>query len=143
VPTGEHLVPLGSAEIKRPGRDVTVVATGAMVALALEAGDRLGAEGLQIEVIDPRTLVPLDLDTILESVKKTSRAITFEEAVPRGSVGSDIAATIMAEAFDYLDGPVMRIGAPPVPVPFSPALEGLVRPTAAQLVAAVRSLCGK
>jgi len=143
VPGGEHLVPFGSADIKRPGRDVTVVATGAMVPLALDAGERLKVEGIEIEVIDPRSLVPLDLDTILASVKKTSRAITFEEAVPRGSVGSDIAATIMSEAFDYLDGPVLRLGSPPVPVPFSPALEGLIRPTADRLIAAVRSAMGK
>jgi pyruvate/2-oxoglutarate/acetoin dehydrogenase E1 component/TPP-dependent pyruvate/acetoin dehydrogenase alpha subunit len=143
VPSGEHLVPFGSADIKRPGRDVTVVATGAMVPLALETGERLGAEGIEIEVVDPRSLVPLDMATIIASVKKTNRAITFEEAVPRGSVGSDIAAAIMADAFDDLDGPVMRIGAPPVPVPFSPALEGLIRPTADRLVAAVRSLIGK
>jgi pyruvate/2-oxoglutarate/acetoin dehydrogenase E1 component len=143
VPAGEHLIPFGSADVKRPGRDVTVIATGAMVSLALEAGERLGGEGIEIEVIDPRSLVPLDLDTIVSSVKKTGRAITFEEAVPRGSVGSDIAATIMADAFDYLDGPVVRIGSPPVPVPFSPALEGLIRPTTDQLVSAVRSLMGK
>jgi pyruvate dehydrogenase E1 component beta subunit len=114
-----------------------------MVPLALETGERLGAEGIEIEVVDPRSLVPLDMATIIASVKKTNRAITFEEAVPRGSVGSDIAAAIMADAFDDLDGPVMRIGAPPVPVPFSPALEGLIRPTADRLVAAVRSLIGK
>jgi pyruvate/2-oxoglutarate/acetoin dehydrogenase E1 component len=142
VPTGEHLIPLGSADVKRPGRDVTVIATGAMVPLALEAGSRLAADGIEIEVVDPRSLVPLDLDTIISSVKKTSRAITFEEAVPRGSVGSDIAATIMAEAFDYLDGPVVRLGAPPVPVPFSPALEGLILPTADRLIAALRSVMG-
>jgi pyruvate/2-oxoglutarate/acetoin dehydrogenase E1 component len=143
VPSGEHLVPFGSADIKRPGRDVTVVATGAMVPLALDAAESLKAEGVELEVIDPRSLAPLDLETIVASVKKTNRAITFEEAVPRGSVGSDIAATIMADAFDHLDGPVVRIGAPPVPVPFSPALERLVRPTADQLVAAVRTLLGK
>jgi 2-oxoisovalerate dehydrogenase E1 component len=143
VPAGDHLIPLGSAEITRPGRDVTVIATGAMVPLALEAGSRLAADGIEIEVIDPRSLVPLDMETILSSVKKTSRVITFEEAVLRGSVGADIAATIMTEAFDYLDGPVMRLGAPPVPVPFSPALEGLIRPTADRLIAAVRSIMGK
>ncbi len=142
VPVGEHLVPFGSADIKRPGRDVTVVATGAMVPLALEAGERLGVDGIEIEVIDPRSLVPLDFETILASVKKTGRVITFEEAVLRGSVGSDIAATIMTEVFDYLDGPVVRLGAPPVPVPFSPALEGLIRPTAERLIAAVRSVMG-
>jgi len=143
VPTGEHLIPLGSAEVKRPGRDVTVIATGAMVPLALEAGSRLAADGIEIEVIDPRSLVPLDMETILASVRKTNRAITFEEAVQRGSVGADIAATIMSEAFDDLDGPVVRVGAPPVPVPFSPALEGLIRPTADRLVTAVRSVMGK
>ena len=139
VPGGDHLVPFGCADIKRPGRDATVIATGAMVALALDAGARLAADGIEIEVIDPRTLVPLDLDAILASVKKTGRAITFEEAVTRGSVGSDIAATIASEAFDFLDGPVVRLGSPPVPVPFSPALEGLVRPTAERLVTAVRA----
>ena len=143
VPVGEYLVPIGTADIKRAGQDVTVVATGAMVQLALEAGECLGAEGIEIEVIDPRSLVPLDIETIITSVRKTSRAIIFEEAVPRGSVGSDIAATIMTEAFDYLDGPVVRIGAPAVPVPFSPALEGLIRPTADRLMAAVRSSVGK
>jgi 2-oxoisovalerate dehydrogenase E1 component len=143
VPGGEHLVPFGCADIKRPGRDATVIATGAMVASALDAGARLAADGIEIEVIDPRTLVPLDLDAILASVKKTGRAITFEEAVPRGSVGSDIAATIASEAFDFLDGPVVRLGSPPVPVPFSPALEGLVRPTAERLVAAVRAAMGR
>ena len=94
-------------------------------------------------MIDPRCLVPLDIETILTSVRKTSHAIIFEEAVPRGSVGSDIAATIMTDAFDHLDAPVVRIGAPPVPVPFSPALEGLIRPTADRLMAAVRSVMGK
>jgi pyruvate/2-oxoglutarate/acetoin dehydrogenase E1 component/TPP-dependent pyruvate/acetoin dehydrogenase alpha subunit len=143
VPTGEHLVPLGSAEIKRPGRDATVIATGAMVPLALEAGARLAADGIEIEVIDPRSLVPLDLETILASVRKTHRAITFEEAVLRGSVGADIAATIMSEAFDDLDGPVVRVGSPPVPVPFSPALEKLIRPTPDRLIAAARSLMGR
>jgi pyruvate/2-oxoglutarate/acetoin dehydrogenase E1 component len=143
VPTGEHLIPLGSAEVKRLGRDVTVIATGAMVPLALEAGSRLAADGIEIEVIDPRSLVPLDMEAILASVRKTNRAITFEEAVLRGSVGADIAATIMSEAFDDLDGPVVRVGAPPVPVPFSPALEGLIRPTADRLIAAVRSVMGK
>jgi len=143
VPGGEHLVPFGCADIKRPGRDATVIATGAMVALALEAGARLAADGIEVEVIDPRTLVPLDLDAILASVKKTGRAITFEEAVPRGSVGSDIAATIASEAFDFLDGPVVRLGSPPVPVPFSPGLEGLVRPTAERLAAAVRAAVGR
>ncbi len=143
VPVGEHLIPFGCADIKRPGRDVTVIATGAMVPLALEAGAQLAADGIEIEVVDPRSLVPLDLETILASVRKTNRAVTFEEAVPRGSVGSDIAATIMGEAFDDLDAPVVRIGAPPVPVPFSPALEGLIRPTAMRLVTAVRSLLGR
>jgi pyruvate/2-oxoglutarate/acetoin dehydrogenase E1 component/TPP-dependent pyruvate/acetoin dehydrogenase alpha subunit len=143
VPTGEYFIPLGSAEVKRPGRDVTVIATGAMVPLALDAGARLAAEGIEIEVIDPRSLVPLDMDTILASVRRTNRAITFEEAVLRGSVGADIAATIMSEAFDALDGPVVRVGAPPVPVPFSPALETLIRPSADRLIAAVRSALGK
>ncbi|HEX7551336.1 MAG TPA: transketolase C-terminal domain-containing protein [Candidatus Methylomirabilis sp.] len=109
----------------------------------MAAGARLATDGIEIEVVDPRCLVPLDLETILTSVRKTNRAITFEEAVLRGSVGADIAATIMSEAFDDLDGPVVRVGAPPVPVPFSPALEGLIRPTADRLMAAVRSAMGR
>lgn len=143
VPGGEYLLPFGHADVKRPGRDATVVATGAMVPLALEAAGRLAAEGIEIEVVDPRTLVPLDLETILTSVRKTHRVLTVEEAVLRGSVGADIAARIMTEAFDALDGPVVRLGAPPVPVPFAPALEGLIRPTAEALMAAVRSCCGR
>ena len=140
VPVGDCSIPLGVAEVKRPGTDVTVVATGAMVPQALRAAEQLSRRGIEIEVIDPRTLLPLDLETILASVRKTGHAITFEEAVSRGSVGADIAATIMSQAFDYLDGPVVRLGAPPVPVPFSPPLEALVRPTTEDLVSAVLSM---
>jgi pyruvate/2-oxoglutarate/acetoin dehydrogenase E1 component/TPP-dependent pyruvate/acetoin dehydrogenase alpha subunit len=141
VPVGDCPIPLGVAEIKRPGTDVTVVATGAMVRQALQAAERLKTDGIEIEVIDPRTILPLDLETILASVRKTGRAITYEEAVSRGSVGADIAATIMTQAFDYLDSPVIRLGAPPVPVPFSPVLEALIKPSVEDLVAAVNSLC--
>ncbi len=140
VPSGEYLIPLGVADVKWPGTDVTVVATGAMVPQALEAARQLSADGIEIEVIDPRTLVPLDLETILASVRKTGRLVTFEEAVSRGSVGADIAASIASEAFDHLDAPVVRLGAPPVPIPFAPSLEALIKPTAGQLVTAVRSL---
>jgi pyruvate dehydrogenase E1 component beta subunit len=128
------------ADVKRAGRDVTVIATGAMVPRALRAAEELAEEGIELEVIDPRTLVPLDLDRILASARKTGRIITFEEAVRRGSVGTDIAATVMEEAFDSLDGPVIRVGAPPIPMPFSPALERLVVPTHEDLIRAVRGL---
>ena len=140
VPDDAYTLPLGVAEVKRPGGDVTVVAVGRLVLDALEAADELAKEGIDLEVIDPRTLSPMDMTTILESVRKTNRVVVAHEAVRSCGVGAEIAATIADEAFDYLDAPVKRVGAPFTPVPFAPLLEKQYLPGRAEIIAAVRSL---
>lgn len=136
----EFLVPLGHAAVRREGDVVTVVATGLMVHRALEAAEVLSAEGIQIEVIDPRTLVPLDMDTILSSVQKTGRALIVHEAVRTAGAGAEIAARIGEEAFFALDAPVWRLGAVDTPIPQDPELEQLCIPQVDGIVEAVRSL---
>jgi pyruvate dehydrogenase E1 component beta subunit len=126
--------------VKREGRDVTIIATGPMVAKALQAAHLLAQEGIEVEVVDPRTLVPLDKKTIFASVEKTNRVIVTDEEVRRGGSGAEIAALIAEECFDALDAPVKRIASADVPMPFSPELEKLVIPKAENLVAAVREL---
>jgi 2-oxoisovalerate dehydrogenase E1 component len=144
VPEGDYAVPFGEAAVRRRGADVTVVATGAMVQEALEAAEVLSEEsGIELEVIDPRTIVPLDLDTILDSVRKTRKAVVFNEAPRQGSFAADLAAQIGQVAFDWLDAPVLAIGMPHVPIPFSPALETPLIPDAARLVSEVRGLLGE
>ena len=138
VPEAETLVPLGSADVKRAGRDVTVIATARMVHESLEAARRLAEEGIEVEVIDPRSLVPLDRDTLAASVRKTSRVVIAEEGPMRGSTGAWLAWVVMETCFDDLDAPIARVAAPNVPIPFSPPLEGFVTPTANDVVAAVR-----
>lgn len=133
-------IPLGKGEIKREGSDVTVVATSLMVHKALEAAEKLAAEGISVEVVDPRCLVPLDKDIILDSVKKTHALVVAQEAVKTAGVGAEIAAIVAEEALDYLDAPIVRVGAPYCPVPFSPPLEAAYIPSAEQIVAAVKSL---
>jgi len=140
IPDGEHVVPLGQAAVRRPGRDVTLLTYSLMVTKALEAADALAEGGLQIEVIDLRSLLPLDLDTIYESVRRTHRVLLAHEACRRGGVGAEIAATIGEELYDQLDAPVMRVGAREVPVPFSAPLERFVIPQATDLVSALRKL---
>jgi pyruvate dehydrogenase E1 component beta subunit len=131
---------IGEAATLRAGRDVTIVALSRLVHDALEAADRLAAEdGVEAEVIDPRTLVPLDLETIVESVKRTSRLVVAHEAVEQGGFGAEIAAQVQAAAFDYLDAPVGRVGAPFAPIPLSAPLEDAYLPGADEIVAAVRA----
>lgn len=142
VPEGDYTIPFGQADIKRVGSDVTIVATGPMVVKALEAADVLSQEGVEVEVVDPRTLVPLDKATIFASVQKTNRAIVTDEEVRRGGTSAELAALIAEECFDALDAPVKRVAAADVPMPFSPELEKLVVPTAESLVAAARDLLG-
>jgi pyruvate/2-oxoglutarate/acetoin dehydrogenase E1 component len=142
VPEGEHLVPLGVADIKRAGRDVTVIATARMVHLALEAADVLARDGVSVEVVDPRSLVPLDTGTLVASVARTHRAVIVEEGPLRGGVGGHLAWVIMREAFDELDAPVERVAAPNVPVPFAPVLEAAVSPQVADIVRAVHRSLG-
>lgn len=139
VPDEEYTIPLGVAEVKRPGRDVTVVATGRMVQVALAAAESMAADGIEVEVIDPRTLWPLDRETIIRSVMKTGRLVTVHEAVRSFGYGAEIAAMIAeSEAFDYLDAPIQRVAAPEVPVPFSKKLEDLYLPDEQKVIAACR-----
>jgi len=139
VPEDLYAVPLGQANIVRPGDDVTVVAYGRMVAEATTAAERLADEGIDCEIIDPRTLQPLDTDTIVTSARKTNRIVVVHEAVRFGGLGAEIAAQVQELAFDYLDAPVARIGAPFSPVPFSPALEGHYVPDAARITEGIRA----
>jgi acetoin:2,6-dichlorophenolindophenol oxidoreductase subunit beta len=143
VPEDLYEVPLGQARIARPGSNFTIVATSRMVNEALVAADLLAEDGLDVEVVDPRTLQPLDIETIAASVRKTHRALVAHEAVRYGGIGGEIAAQIQEEAFDYLDAPVGRVGAPFAPVPFSPALEKHYVPTRETIAAEVRKILGK
>ncbi len=143
IPTGDHLVPLGKAAIKRAGENVTVVAIGAMVPRAMKVADRLAKENISVEVVDPRTLIPLDEDAILSSVEKTNRAIVFDEGHLRGGAATDIAALIGEKGFDFLDGPVMRVTSLDVPIPFSPPLEKAALASEARLETAIRQLVGR
>jgi pyruvate dehydrogenase E1 component beta subunit len=135
----DFIIPFGEAEIKRPGDDLTIVATSSMVIAALEAAEQLAAQGLEAEVIDPRTLVPLDKETLLASVRKTGYALVVDEGVERHGASAELAAILNAEAFDYLDAPVLRIGAADVPIPFSPPLELRTIPNVEQIVETVLS----
>ncbi len=143
VPEEPYEVPLGVARVVRPGTNFTIVATGRMVHESVTAAEQLAADGLDVEVIDPRTLQPLDMATIATSVRKTHRALVAHEAVRFGGIGAEIAAQIQEEAFDYLDAPVGRVGAPFAPVPFSPALERAYVPDAQRIAAEVRRILGK
>jgi pyruvate/2-oxoglutarate/acetoin dehydrogenase E1 component len=136
----EFLVPFGEAAVRRPGRHLTVVATGLMVARALEAAERLAADGIELEVIDPRTLVPLDMETIVGSVERTGRALVVQEAVRTAGAGAEIAARIQEAAFFSLEAPVWRLGALDTSIPQSPTLEQLVIPDVSQIEAAAREL---
>jgi pyruvate dehydrogenase E1 component beta subunit len=129
VPEEEYLIPFGEANLIRPGRDITLVATSSMVQVASAAAGLLAEEGIEAEIIDPRTIVPLDEATILASVRKTSRAIVIDEGHQSYGVSAEIASRISEKAFYHLDAPVQRMGAMDVPVPFSPALEDLTVPT--------------
>lgn len=143
VPEELYEVPLGVARVARTGTDATVVATGRMVGESLAAAESLAAEGIEVEVVDPRTLSPLDLPALVTSVRKTNRCVVVHEAVRFAGFGAEIAAAISEEAFDHLDAPVARVGAPFSPVPFSPALEKLYVPDATRIAAEVRSTLGR
>ncbi|MFN8059171.1 MAG: alpha-ketoacid dehydrogenase subunit beta [Vicinamibacterales bacterium] len=140
VPAEDFVVPIGKAVVRRPGRDVTVVTFGAMAHVAIDAATRLEADGVDMEVIDLRTLAPLDMDTVLASVAKTSKVVVLHEASRTGGIGGEIAASIAENGFEYLDAPVVRLGSLDTPVPYSPPLEAAFLPNADTLVAAVRSL---
>ena len=143
VPEGDYTIPFGVADIKREGSDVTLVATSSMVQVALEAAEKLAALNISAEVVDPRTMFPLDKNTLIESAKKTSRAIVIDEGYERYGVTAELAAVIAEGAFYYLDAPVKRMGAMDVPVPFSPVLEDLTVPTASAVIEVAKTLCGR
>jgi acetoin:2,6-dichlorophenolindophenol oxidoreductase subunit beta len=143
VPEEIYSIPLGKANIMRPGTDVTVVSFGRMANESLVAAEKLAEEGIDCEVIDPRTLQPFDTETVVQSAKKTNRIIVVHEAVRFGGIGAEIAAQVQEEAFDYLDAPVARIGAPFSPVPFSPALEQHYVPSAKSIASGIRDVLGR
>jgi len=140
VPDGEYLIPFGQSDIKRKGKDVTIATISYMVMKALKAAERLAGEGIEAEVIDLRTLVPLDLETILQSVRKTNRAVIVHEGCRRNGIGAEVACSIQEEAFDYLDAPVERVGALNVPIPYSESLEKAVIPDEEDIITAVKKL---
>jgi acetoin:2,6-dichlorophenolindophenol oxidoreductase subunit beta len=143
VPSEEYTIPLGAADVKREGRDLTIVATSSMVQVALGAAKMLEAIGISAEVVDPRTTWPLDEKTIVESVKKTSRAIVMDEGYGRYGVASEIASVIAEGAFYHLDAPVTRVAAMHVPIPFSPPLEDATIPTEQSVFETARRLCNR
>ena len=143
VPSGEYTIPLGVADVKRAGRDITLVATSSMVQVALGAAVLLEEAGISAEVIDPRTTWPLDERTMVESAKKTSRAIVIDEGYGRYGVTAEIASVIADQAFYYLDAPVKRMGAMHVPIPFSPPLEDVTVPTERSVFDVARAMCGR
>ena len=140
VPEEAYTIPFGQADVKREGADVTVVATANMVHTALGAAEKLAGEGISLEVVDPRTLYPLDIETIIASVKKTHRLVIMHEEVKFAGSGAEIAAQVAEEAFEYLDAPILRVAAPHCPVPFSPTLEKAYIPSEEKLITAVNKV---
>jgi pyruvate dehydrogenase E1 component beta subunit len=143
VPEGDYTIPFGVADVKRQGTDITLVATSSMVYVALQAADELAAQGISAEVVDPRTLTPLDEATLIQSVMKTSRCVVIDEGYERFGASAELAAVIARGAFYYLDAPVERLGAMDVPIPFSPTLEDLTIPGPAAIVKRVKQLVNK
>ncbi len=140
VPEGEYTIPFGEADIKREGKDITVIATSRMVHFCLEAAEILEKDGISVEVIDPRTIVPLDKETIINSVKKTERVAIVHEAVERAGYGAELSALINEMAFDYLDAPIKRIAAKNSPVGFAPALEDYLTPNTEKIYKAIKEM---
>jgi pyruvate dehydrogenase E1 component beta subunit len=140
VPEEEVLLPIGQAQVKRPGSDVTVVTWSKMVGVALEAADRMARENIAMEVVDLRTLVPMDKETLLASVRKTGRLVVLHEATRTGGFAGEVAAVVMEEAFGHLQAPLRRVTGPDIPVPASPPLERFYLPSAEKLIAAVKEI---
>ena len=140
LPAGDWIVPIGKAAVRRQGRDLSILTYGAMAWTALEAAKMLEAEGIDCEVVDLRTLFPLDEETILESVAKTNKALLLHEATRAGGIGAEVAAVLSERCFEYLDGPLVRVTAPDTPVPFAPTLEEFFLPNAEKVCRAARAL---
>lgn len=143
VPEEEYVVPFGKADIKRAGRDITIIATMMSLHKSMKAAEELGREGIDVEIVDPRTLVPLDTETIVSSVKRTGRAMIVSEDCRTGGVAAEIACKIMELAFDYLDAPVKRVSGLDVPIPYSPALEAVAIPQEQDIINAARAIIGE
>jgi 2-oxoisovalerate dehydrogenase E1 component beta subunit len=140
VPDADYIVPIGKAAVRREGADLSIITFGAMVHTALDAARQLADDGIEAEVLDLRSLAPLDREAILESVAKTSRALLLYEARRTGGIGGELAAIIAEEAFEYLDAPVVRVASQDAPVPYAPPLESAFLPSAAKVVEAARTL---
>lgn len=140
VPEGDYVVPIGKADIKREGSDVTIVAWSWMIQKALAAAEELAKQGINAEILDPRTIVPLDKEAILKSVGKTNKLVIVHEAVKTGGFGGEIAAMVADEGFDLLDAPIKRVAAPDTPIPFSPSLENAYIPSEEKIIQAVKEL---
>jgi pyruvate dehydrogenase E1 component beta subunit len=143
VPETEYSIPFGQASIRKTGKDVSIIATMMMVHKSIRAAEELSRKGIDVEIVDPRTLVPLDKRTIVDSVKKTGRAIIVSEDCRTGGVAAEIASMIVEEAFDYLDAPIRRVSGMDVPIPYSPVLEGAAIPQEENIIDAVRGVIGK
>jgi pyruvate dehydrogenase E1 component beta subunit len=143
VPETEYTIPLGVADVKRNGRDVTLVATALMIHRSLQAAETLSKEGIEVEVVDPRTLAPLDKGTLLASVRKTGRLVVVHEAWKIGGIGEGVAAMVAEEGFRDLKAPIVRVGAPHIPIPFSPALGEAFLPGEEQIIQAIRKVTAK
>lgn len=143
VPEEYYTLPIGKADIKRKGADVTIVAIGKQVHTALQAAEQLSARGIEAEILDPRSLSPLDEEAVLASVEKTNRLVIVDEANPRCSIAADIASLAADKGFDSLDAPVKKVTAPHTPVPFSPPLEDLYLPTPEKVVNTVLEMLGE
>ncbi|KQT48704.1 pyruvate dehydrogenase [Aureimonas sp. Leaf454] len=141
IPKGDHVVPIGKARIHRKGRDVTIVSFGIGMTYAVKAAEELAKEGIDAEVLDLRTIRPMDVDAIVRSVKKTNRCVTVEEGWPQSSIGSHIASELMERAFDHLDAPVLKVTGKDVPMPYAANLEKLALPTVKDVIDAVKSVC--
>lgn len=140
VPPGEYTVPLGKAAVVRPGSDVSIIAYGSAVHMALEAAEQLAGRGISVEVVDIRTLVPFDEESVFASVRKTGRVLVAHEAVLTGGFGGEIAARIAQHCFEWLDAPIVRVAAFDSPTPLAPTLESAVLPNASKILAAVEQL---
>jgi pyruvate/2-oxoglutarate/acetoin dehydrogenase E1 component len=141
LPGGDYTIPLGVADVKRPGKDVTIIASGYMLHSALKAAEELSAGGIEAEVIDPRTLKPLDEETLYTSLRKTHRAVLVQEACQTGGVAAEWGMLLQENCFDWLDAPILRLAGKDVPIPYANSLESQVWPTPEDIVQAVRHVC--
>jgi pyruvate dehydrogenase E1 component beta subunit len=140
IPDGEYTIPIGKAAVRREGTDVTVVTYSLMTYKAEEAANELAKEGISVEIIDLRTILPLDYDTVMASIEKTNRVVVVHESLTRGGLGGDIIAEICKRGFDLLDAPPLRVGAPSLPVPYNKGLEALIQPKPQDIIDTIRKV---